>query len=140
MPKVSPLTSNGRAGLTGKIILSLATRTQMRGRTRKSTIAHWGSPIGITEESRAQAELWFLLMAKAAPSPRAGLPQRARTTKTPRSSTNSKTSRSAVSCHDLIPSAAGFRLRDVTLYLLDVGAINGANQTARAIVDVNLRD
>ena len=37
-------------------------------------------------------------------------------------------------------SAAGFRLRDVTLYLLDVGAINGANQSAPAIVDANLRD
>jgi hypothetical protein len=37
-------------------------------------------------------------------------------------------------------SAAGFRLRDVTLYLLDVGAINGANQTPPAIVDVNLGD
>jgi hypothetical protein len=37
-------------------------------------------------------------------------------------------------------SAAGFRLRDVTLYLVNVSAINGANQIAPAIVDVNLRD
>ena len=35
MPKVSPLTPNGRAGLTGKIILSLAIRTQTRGCTKK---------------------------------------------------------------------------------------------------------
>ena len=47
--------------------------------------------------------------------------------------------RSVVSCYDLT-SAAGFRLRDVTLYLLDVGAINGAHQSAPAIVDANLRD
>jgi hypothetical protein len=35
MPRVSPLTTNGLAGLTGKIILSLAIRTQTRGRTKK---------------------------------------------------------------------------------------------------------
>ena len=41
---------------------------------------------------------------------------------------------------ELVSLAAGFRLRDVTLDLVDVGAIDGANQTAPTIVDVNLRD
>ena len=35
MRRVSPLTINGRAGLTGKIILSLAIRTQTCGRPEK---------------------------------------------------------------------------------------------------------
>src|ERR1700730_7069760 len=37
-------------------------------------------------------------------------------------------------------SAAGFRLRDVALNLFDVGADNGADEMAAAIVDVNLRN
>ncbi len=41
--------------------------------------------------------------------------------------------------HDMIPSAADFCLRDVTLDLVDVGANNGANPTATAILNVHLR-
>ena len=36
------------------------------------------------------------------------------------------------------PSAAGFRLRYVTLNLFGVGADNGADELAAAIVNVNL--
>lgn len=37
-------------------------------------------------------------------------------------------------------SAAGFRLRDVPLDGVEINAINAANQTARAIINVNLRN
>src|SRR5204862_8027197 len=40
----------------------------------------------------------------------------------------------------LEPSAAGFRLRYVTLNLFGVGADNGADKSACAIINVNLRN
>ena len=40
----------------------------------------------------------------------------------------------------LAPSAAGFRLRYVILDLVDIGADNGADESATAIVNINLRN
>ena len=40
----------------------------------------------------------------------------------------------------LAPSASGLSLRYVTLNLVDIGADNGPNQTAPAVVNVNLRN
>src|SRR4029077_15256830 len=43
-----------------------------------------------------------------------------------------------IACRDVTPSAAGFRLRYVTLNLFGVGSDNGANEKAAAIVNINL--
>src|SRR5260370_15085126 len=43
-----------------------------------------------------------------------------------------------IACRDVIPSAAGFRFRYVTLNLFGVGADNGADEKAPTIVNVNL--
>src|SRR6266540_1529289 len=103
-------------------------------------IGHYNSPLRKTAKSLPRVRVWSRSMARAALSPRVEPLQKLRNSRTSRSSISSKISRrwAVVSGHDMIPSAAGFRLRDVSFDLVEIGAEHSSDEAAPAIVNVNL--
>src|SRR6266498_4106276 len=150
MRTANPRTASGSANSTEKIIPSLATQMQTCALIERSMTGPWISPARKVEILLSLVALLWPPMARAALLLRVEQPELGRrlaalgreaifypNRRWPRSS---RTSRSSTSSKRTRSSAAGFCLRDVTLDLLDVGANNGADEAAAAIVNVDLRN